>query len=203
MKKFHPPSKHGFTLVELLVVIAVIAILSVLAVPAFKGLVGTSGIRGGADAILSAMDLTRNTAIESGANAYLVFPADTFTRFIVLSENATGSTNIVTPRWFKIPTGVQVDFVNNNGLFTTNFASFSANNLPRIDGTNAITPLRAIRYDRFGSIKGTQQLSAELAFHVGEGFNDGTQITFTAPVNGRAIFRAQPLLGKWIPSTNN
>jgi prepilin-type N-terminal cleavage/methylation domain-containing protein len=197
MINIHPRPKQAFSLVELLVVIAVIGILTALAVPAFKGLVGTSGVRGGTDAILSAFDLARNTALESGANAYLVFPNNTFSRFIVVSENATGGTNLATPRWFRLPNGIQVDFANTSTLFSPNLASYPAANLPRIDGSNVATPLRAIRFDRFGNIPGATTNSL---LRIGEGFADGTNITFTG---SNSVFTPQPLLGKWIPATNN
>ena len=193
----------AFSLVEMLVVIAVIAILTALSIPAFKGLVGVSGIRGGTDTILGALSVAQSAALESGGNAYLAFPNDTFTRFIVLSQNATNTTlNLATPRWAKLPTGIQINFLNTNGFFT-NLSSSSTPSLPalpRIDGSNAPTSLRAIQYDRFGSLKNAQP---NLQLLVGEGFSDGTNVTFTGPTNTRAVFTAQRLTGKWNPSTNN
>jgi prepilin-type N-terminal cleavage/methylation domain-containing protein len=200
MKKIHPRPVSAFSLVEMLVVIAVIGILTALAVPAFRGLVGTSGVRGGADTILSAFDLARNAAVESGANAYLVFPNNTYSRFTVVSMNATGGTNLATPRWFRLPNGIQIDFTETNSLFSTDLANYNPTNLPRLDGSNAVPPLRAIRFNRFGSLP--SGLAANLQLHVGEGFSDATNPvpTFTAPTS---VFIPQPLLGKWIPATNN
>jgi len=181
----------------MLVVIAVIAILTALSIPAFKGLVGVSGIRGGTDTILGALSVAQSAALESGGNAFLAFPNDTFSRFLVLSQNATGQTNIITPRWAKLPTGVQITFSNTNNLFS--LLTFSP--LPRIDGSNAPSTLRAIRYDRFGSLP--TGVATNLQLLVGEGFADGTNVTFTGPTNTRAVFTAQRLTGKWNPSTNN
>jgi prepilin-type N-terminal cleavage/methylation domain-containing protein len=194
MKKIHPRPVSAFSLVEMLVVIAVIGILTALAVPAFRGLVGTSGVRGGADTLLGALDQTQAIALEKGTNAFLAFPANTFSRFIILTENGTATPNVISPRWFKLPTGIQLSSAN------ITFTSLSASALPQIDGSNATTPLRAIRYNRFGSIHGGANT---WSFAVGEGFADGTNVTFTGAANTRAVFTAQPLVGKWMPSTNN
>jgi hypothetical protein len=132
-------------------------------------------------------------------DSYLAFPTESFSRFIVLSQNATGQTNIITPRWFKLPTGIQLAFSNTNNLFTITNFSFP---LPNIDGVTAPTDVRTIRFNRFGSIKSTGNLQANLQLIIGEGFSDATNPvpTFTAPPS---VFIPQPLLGKWIPATNN
>jgi type II secretory pathway pseudopilin PulG len=210
--------------VELMVVIAIIAILTALAVPAFKGLVGVSGIRGGTDAILGAIGLAQSRALESGTNTYIAFPPNSFSRFIVLQSETTnilsGNTThtltnpiVLTPRWFKLPTGVQLTFSNTNNLFTNLDFSAATNippdvsaqrkNLPQIDGSNALTLVRAIRYNRFGSLPAN--ISNNVQLIVGEGFSDGINPvpTFTGTTNTRAIFTAHQLVGKWIPATNN
>jgi prepilin-type N-terminal cleavage/methylation domain-containing protein len=194
MKKRSPHPAAGFSLVEMLVVIAVISILTALAVPAFKGLVGVNGIRGGTDTLLSALDQTRAIALEKGTNAFLVFPANTLSRFLVVTENGTSTPNVITPRWMKLPNGVHVSASN------ITFATITASSLPTIDGSNAAMPLRAIRYNRFGSIHGA---STNWSLSVGEGFTDGANVTFTGGANSRAVFTAEPLLGKWTPATNN
>jgi prepilin-type N-terminal cleavage/methylation domain-containing protein len=193
MQKNRQKKTPAFSLIEMLVVIAVIGILTALAVPAFRGLVGTSGVRGGADTLLGALDQTRAIALEKGITAYLAFPANTFSRFIILTENGTTPT-VISPRWFKLPTGVQLSPSN------ITFTSLPTTALPQIDGSNAATPLRAIRYNRFGSIHGGAK---NWSFSVGEGFADGTNVTLTDSTNSRAVFTAQPLVGKWTPSTNN
>lgn len=190
-KNLSPP-RHAFSLVELLVVIAVIGILTALSVPAFRGLVGTSGVRGGTDLVLSALDEAQAVALEKGTNTYLAFPSDTQSRFILLTENGT-QFQVLSTRWLKLPTGVQLSA--NNIAFTS--LNPPTNALPRIDGSNAATPLRAIRYNRFGSIDGGGN---DWQLRIGEGIANGTNVTFTGT---NALFTAQPLIGKWKPDPNN
>lgn len=194
MSDIRPGPSSAFSLLEMLVVVALLALLAGLSVPAFKGLVGVSGTRGGADILLGALGQAQSFALEKGKNAYLAFPADSFSRFLILTDNGTSGPEIVSPRWFKLPNGVQLSASN------ITFVNLSVTSLPKIDGSNAQTPLRSIRYNRFGSIHNG---NTNWSFYLGDGFSEGTNVTFTTPQNALTVFKAQPLTGKWIPAASN
>ena len=54
---------HGFTLIEMLVVIAISAILVAMAIPSFQGTIRSSRISGAANSFIAAIDLARSEAI--------------------------------------------------------------------------------------------------------------------------------------------
>ena len=68
--------RGGFTLVEMLVVIAIIALLAVLALPSVKGVLGSMDMRGGANIVMSQLELARQTATTRNVQVEVRFYQD-------------------------------------------------------------------------------------------------------------------------------
>ena len=71
-------SRTAFTLVELLAVIGIMGLLAAVAVPSLKGLTGSGGRKQALSQVMGALEIARNTAINSGTNAAVIFPDSTF-----------------------------------------------------------------------------------------------------------------------------
>jgi hypothetical protein len=106
---------YAFTLVELMAVIGIIALLAVVGVPAMKGLTGSGGRKQALGQLLGALEIARNTAISTGTNAAVIFPAGTFPSIpyryrsmAVISWQTTNTTgtNFMTGAWITLPQGI-------------------------------------------------------------------------------------------------
>jgi len=69
----------AFTLVELLAVIGIIGLLAAVGIPAIKGLTGSGGRKQALSQVMGALEIARNTALNTGTNAAVIFPDSTFT----------------------------------------------------------------------------------------------------------------------------
>ncbi len=67
---------HGFTLLELLIVMAVMAVLVTFAVPSFHNLMDSSKLTAASNALLSSMHLARSEAIKRGNRVVLCKTSD-------------------------------------------------------------------------------------------------------------------------------
>ena len=70
------PPVHGFTLVEVMVVVAVIAILATLAAPSFNDAILSNKLTGYANSFVSSAQLARSEAIKRGRTVKLCASAD-------------------------------------------------------------------------------------------------------------------------------
>jgi prepilin-type N-terminal cleavage/methylation domain-containing protein len=164
----HIPISHGFSLLEMLVVIGLIAALTALTLPSLKGLLGVGGRAGGASVMQSALEQSRLAALESGQTSYVGFPvevADLEAAYssIILFRDSTpdeanaGKTYVPLSRWMRLPQGIYFeegeDFANVTTLIA---ASALASQLPKLStssGPVAVEKIRAIAFDRFGKLK--------------------------------------------------
>jgi len=109
-------SRAAFTLVELLAVIGIMGLLAAVAVPALKGLTGSGGRKQALSQLLGAIEIARNTAINTGTNAAVIFPNSTFAsgeayKYRSMAVVAWNPTNTNLPAtmigsWIVLPQGV-------------------------------------------------------------------------------------------------
>jgi len=106
----------AFTLVELLAVVGIMGLLAAVAVPALKGLTGSGSRKQALSQLIGALEIARNTAINSGTNAAVIFPDSTFAlgdaykyrSMAVVAWNVTNSNAPATMvgSWIALPQGI-------------------------------------------------------------------------------------------------
>lgn len=192
----------AFTLIEMLIVIALVAILTTLLAPSMQGLFGVVGRRGGANALALGIEQARLEAVKHGTPAFVGFAIGTneaaYSSFIIYRalrfDEAVTNTNLVTAvsRWMRLPRGVfiQPQDLASAVTLTQNVAS---NALPRL-GSDSISSLRSLQFDRFGKLVTTNVDPPTL--RVGEGIFNGTSVTFIPDTNNYYELSIQPLTGQ-------
>jgi prepilin-type N-terminal cleavage/methylation domain-containing protein len=163
----------AFTLVEMLIVIALVAILTTLLAPAVQGLMGTSGRRGGLNTVTAVLDQARLAAIENGTNAYVGFPTNAsnptngFSHLIVFRDARPDDANpnpVAVTRWQRLPNGVFLQA--GRGLPAALTArTLPARTLPLLGGSQDITQMPALAFNRFGQLQG---VTTEVSVLLGE-----------------------------------
>jgi len=113
----------AFTLAELLAVVGIMGLLAVVAVPALKGLTGSGGRKQALNQVIGALEIARNTAINTGSNAAVIFPDSTFglgdgykyrSMAVVCYKDSTLATNTnsstaydkLVSSWIVLPQGI-------------------------------------------------------------------------------------------------
>lgn len=202
----YPSISHGFSLLEMLIVIGLIAALTALTLPSLKGLLGVGGRAGGASVVQSALEQARLVALETGQTTYVGFPMDVADKEIAYSsiilfreptpEEATaGKAYVPLSRWLRLPQGIYLQEGEDFAARTTNISAQAlASQLPKLStssGPVAIDKIRAIAFDRFGKLK---HAGAPVDFLVGEksgptnsflGFDDNYIQLTVEPLTGR------------------
>jgi len=146
----------AFTLVELMAVVGIMGLLAAVAVPALKGLTGSGGRKMALNQVLSALEIARNNAISSGANAAVIFPDTSFTQgeaykyrsMAVINWNPTNSTNnTMSGSWITLPQGIA--FVPNSIANLSNLTNISVRILAT---TKQLPSVRGIVFQSDGAV---------------------------------------------------
>lgn len=87
---FVGPANRGFTLIEMLMVISIVGIMMTVALTYFRTGTVKASVRGAADAVAALHSVARNSAIQRGRTARLVFIASSNT-VLVVAIKASGS----------------------------------------------------------------------------------------------------------------
>ena len=194
-------SGAAFTLIELLVVVAIIAVLSALITPAVQGLMGTSGRRGALNTVTAVLEQARLSAVENGTTAYVGFPHNAanktngYSHLIVFRDPRPGDTNtnaVAVTRWQRLPNGVFIQGGTGlSGAVTTR--TLPTRTLPRLGGSEDLTQIPALAFNRFGQLQGASTAVSVLL---------GEKIEPTGEWRGSASnyyeLRIQPLTGRVI-----
>ena len=102
---------HGFSLLEMLVVVAIIAVMMSLLVPAIGGFTNTAGRRGAVNVVMNTLEQARVAALESGRPVHVLFLQRSFPEMDAIMvirepEDSTAPYYERLTRWMKLPKGV-------------------------------------------------------------------------------------------------
>ena len=196
-------SGAAFTLIELLVVVAIIAVLSALITPAVQGLMGTSGRRGGMSTVAAVFEQARLAAIENGVTAYVGLPSGAnnktngFSHLIVFrdpdpNKQPPETKPVAVTRWQRLPTGVFYELSPALSGALSN-SSLPQRTLPRLGGSEDLTTISALAFNRFGQLQG---VNSEVSLFVGDKIDPTKNGGWLRGASNYFELRVQPLTGR-------
>jgi Tfp pilus assembly protein FimT len=137
-------------------VIGIIGLLAVVGIPAIKGLTGSGGRKQALSQVIGALEIARNTALNTGTNAAVIFPDSTnglgdaykYRSMAVVAWNPTNTTSPKTMigSWIVLPQGIT--FFPNS---LTNMPTIT-NTTVRILTSNNTTAFQAIVFQSDGAL---------------------------------------------------
>ena len=192
----------GFTLVELLAVIGIMGLLAAVAVPALKGLTGSGGRKQALSQVMGALEIARNTAINTGTNAAVVFPdkdsvdAYRYRSMAVVAWNPTNTNSpaTMTGSWIVLPQGI--------AFFPNSISALpSGTNISvRILTASISTNFPAIIFDSDGSLSQNQTTLPTNGIAFFEGTVTGTTPNRTSKTTNFETIRLTKYTGRPRPT---
>jgi hypothetical protein len=187
----------------MLIVIGIIAILLGLLGPALQGLTGTSGRRGGMNTAAAVFDQARLTAIENGVTAYVGFPTGAnnktngFSHLIVFrdpdpNKQPPETAPVAVTRWQRLPSGVFYELSPALSGALSN-RTVPTRTLPRLGGSEDLTQISALAFNRFGQLQG---VTTTVSVLLGEKIEPSG--AWRGSTNNYFELRIQPLTGRVI-----
>ena len=197
-RPLHPlRQQSGFTLVELLAVVGIMGLLAAVAVPALKGLTGSGGRKQALSQVMGALEIARNTALNTGTNAAVIFPDTNFVSqpyryrsMAVISWDKMNSTNggpgtnpnVMVGSWITLPQGIVLHDKQINQLPA--LTNTTALRIPPSTNSTATLNLRAVVFQSDGGIQESEGYYTNTLTTEGIAFYEGAVVAnFTTTTN--------------------
>jgi len=193
-RPLHPlRQQSGFTLVELLAVVGIMGLLAAVAVPALKGLTGSGGRKQALSQVMGALEIARNTALNTGTNAAVIFPDSNFVSqpyryrsMAVITWDATNTNSVTTNKmvgaWITLPQGIVLHDKQINQLPA--LTNTTALRIPPSTNSTATLNLRAVVFQSDGGIQESEGYYTNTLTTEGIAFYEGAVVAnFTTTTN--------------------
>jgi prepilin-type N-terminal cleavage/methylation domain-containing protein len=148
--------KHGFSLVELLMVLAVIAVVSALVTPHIIGWRDGAKLRGAAGNLKGDLEMAKVNAIKHNNFVAVKFNGNAYEVFVDISDDGDRDADEPLLKTRSLPAGVVFDFSHPEWTFTSNVAKFNGRGTADT-GTAILTNVqgqeRHIKISSFGRIR--------------------------------------------------